>query len=64
MTERIAGNVGTSFSSETTQQGKKIAPGKVPELMSEEGEHLASVSAPESAFVVRTSNTPAVRGEK
>lgn len=59
--KEIAPGVGTSFTSETTKQGKKIPPGKVPELMSEAGEALASVSAPSSAFEVRNSSTAAVR---
>lgn len=62
--KEIAPGVGTSFTSETTNQGKKIAPGKVPELMSEEGERLASVTAPSSAFELRTTSTPAVRDHK
>jgi hypothetical protein len=63
MTDRIAGNVGTSFGPETTQQGTKVIPGKVPAMMSEAGERLASVSAPSDAFTVRTTSTPAVKNQ-
>jgi len=50
---------GTTFTSKTTQQGQQaVAP---PPMMSEAGRALAEVSAPSSAYEVRTTSTPAVR---
>jgi hypothetical protein len=52
---------GTNFTAQSTQQAAEGEPKPAITMMSDAGKKLASVSAPSSAFMVRTSSTEAVR---
>ena len=53
---------GTEFTSADTNHFNNPNGESIPVLMSPQGKKMASYSAPSSAFKVRTSSTPAVKG--
>jgi hypothetical protein len=61
LNQPVTNVTGTNFSSETAPKTFNPNGETVPVLMSKEGEALASVTAPSSAFVLQNKSTAAVK---